>query len=79
MKNTPFTVAQVLSEPLLIYEYMYATVKIQNDGYAVVTVQDENETIGWEVEISQKLNQISSWRPRYKITEKFIDALDTYF
>ena len=79
MKNTPFTVAQLLSQPLLTYEYMYATIHIQNDGYARVTVQDEGDSIGRELEINTKLNQISSWKPRYKVTEKFTDALDDYF
>lgn len=79
MKNTAFTVAQVLSEPLLKYDYMYATIHIQNDGYTRVTVQDEVDTIGREVEVSTKLNQISSWRPRYEVTGKFTEALDDYF
>lgn len=79
MKNTAFTVAQVLSEPLFKYDYMYATVSVQSSWYSVVTVQDEVQSIGWEVEVSTKLNQISSWRPRHKITESFIDALDNYF
>ena len=79
MKNTAFTVAQALSEPLLKYEHMYSTISISNDWYCVVTVQDEANTIGREVEINMKLNQISSCKPRYKVTEKFIDALDSYF
>jgi hypothetical protein len=32
-KNTIFTVAEVLSEPLANAEYFYATVKMQNNGY----------------------------------------------
>ncbi len=78
-KNTIFTVAEVLSEPLANAEYFYATVKMQNNGYWLVEVQDECRSISWEVEIDLNQGIINAWKPSYQQTMPFVEALDKYF
>jgi hemoglobin-like flavoprotein len=77
--NTIFTVAEVLHEPLTNVEYSHVSLNIENRGYGVVEVHNEDRSIWWEVEVNLQKQIISAWKPRYKQTQPFVEALDAYF
>lgn len=78
-KNTIFTVAEVLHEPMTSVEYVNVSVRIENNGLGLVEVHDETRSIYWEVEVNLHQQLITAWKPRYKQTMPFVEALDEYF
>ena len=61
MKNTAFTVAEVLSRPLTEQGiYNYANISNQENGYSLVTIESEDREVCMEVEISTKKQTIST-------------------
>ena len=61
MKNTAFTVAEVLSRPLTAQGiYNYATISNQENGYSLVTIESEDREVSMEVEVNAKEGKIST-------------------
>ncbi len=80
MKNTAFTVAEVLSRPLTDQNiYNYATISSQENGYALVTIESENREISMEVEVNTKEGTISTRKRRRVGMNDYIPTLTAYF
>ena len=80
MKNTAFTVAEVLSKPLTEQGvYNYATISNQESGYALVTIESENREISMEVEVNTKEGTISTRKRRRVGMNDYIPTLTAYF
>ncbi len=80
MKNTAFTVAEVLSRPLSDQNiYNYATISSQENGYALVTIESENREISMEVEVNTKEGTISTRKRRRIGMNDYIPTLTSYF
>lgn len=55
MKNTAFTVAEILSKPLTGQGiYNYASISNQENGYSLVTIESEDREVCMEVEVNAK-------------------------
>ncbi len=80
MKNTAFTVAEVLSRPLSDQNiYNYATISSQENGFALVTIESENREISMEVEVNIKEGTISTRKRRRIGMNDYIPTLTSYF
>jgi len=80
MKNTAFTVAEVLSKPLSDQNiYNYATISSQENGYALVTIESENREISMEVEVNTKEGIISTRKRRRVGMNDYIPTLTSHF
>ena len=80
MKNTAFTVAEILSKPLTEQGiYNYATISNQENGYALVTIESENREISMEVEVNTKEGTISTRKRRRIGMNDYTPTLTAYF
>ena len=80
MKNTQFTVAEVLSSPLTKQGiYNYANISNQENGYSLVTVESEDREVCMEVEVNTKEGTISTRKRRRVGMNDYIPVLNAYF
>lgn len=80
MKNTAFTVAEVLSRPLTEQGiYNYANISNQENGYSLVTIESEDREVSMEVEVNAKEGKIST-RKRWRVgMNDYVPVLTAYF